>query len=315
MLWSSYLGGAASDTATGIALDAAGNIFVAGESASTNWVSGGYQTNKAGAVGVYDAFLAKLASNGSHLWSTFIGGALAETGNGVAALPSGDAIVVGQSASSGWIAGGYDTNWTTTRAYAAMISPQGDPVWSTFLGPASAEANATTVNPAGAIYVAGSCSGASTNWTANGADVTRNGGTYDAFVMRLGADGTHHWSTFYGGSVVDHGLAIAAPTNGLVYLAGYTTATNLWVLGNADATAKKLRQRLTTAQAVANTATEAVRRALVKLDGGWPHSDRRRVACRLPRWSWWPVPTNPAWMKPGAPGTNWVKWGYPTSNS
>ncbi len=237
LLWSSYLGGAASDSANAIALDGSGNVFIAGESLSTNWVAGGYQTNKSGTTSYNDAFLAKLAPDGSHLWSTFIGGTLAETGNGVAALTSGAAIVVGQSASSGWIAGGYNTNWTSTRAYAAVISPQGTPVWSTFMGPASADANAVAVNPSGAIYVAGYCSGNSTNWVANGADNTRNGGSSDAFLVRLGDNGAHHWSTFYGGALIDQGLAVASATNGVVYLAGYTTSTNLWMLGNPDATA------------------------------------------------------------------------------
>jgi hypothetical protein len=237
LLWSSYLGGSASDSANAIALDGSGNVFIAGESLSTNWVAGGYQTNKSGTTSYNDAFLAKLAPDGSHLWSTFIGGTLAETGNGVAALTSGAAIVVGQSASSGWIAGGFDTNWTSTRAYAAVISPQGTPVWSTFMGPASADANAVAVNPSGAIYVAGFGSGNSTNWVANGADATRNGGSSDAFLVRLGDNGAHHWSTFYGGTLIDQGLAIASATNGFVYLAGYTTSTNLWVLGNPDATA------------------------------------------------------------------------------
>ena len=62
LVYSTYLGGAASDSANGVALDSAGNVYVAGDTASTGFPASGFQTTLRGGV---DAFVAKIAADGS----------------------------------------------------------------------------------------------------------------------------------------------------------------------------------------------------------------------------------------------------------
>jgi autotransporter-associated beta strand protein len=56
-LWSTYLGGSSNDYGNGIAVDAAGNCLVTGRTASSGWVSGGFDTSHNGGD---DAFVAKI---------------------------------------------------------------------------------------------------------------------------------------------------------------------------------------------------------------------------------------------------------------
>ncbi|GAH84458.1 unnamed protein product, partial [marine sediment metagenome] len=56
-LWSTYLGGSAADYGWGIAADAAGGVYVTGQTNSVGWVSGGFDTSY---NGNYDAFVAKI---------------------------------------------------------------------------------------------------------------------------------------------------------------------------------------------------------------------------------------------------------------
>ena len=46
--WSTYLGGGADDRAYGIAVDASGNVYVAGGHVFRGWVSGGFDTTGGG---------------------------------------------------------------------------------------------------------------------------------------------------------------------------------------------------------------------------------------------------------------------------
>src|SRR5207247_3261131 len=81
LVYSTYLGGISSDQATGIALDAAGNAYVTGQTNSVNFSTtpGAYQTPLGGSNDVLifqgDAFVVKLDPTGSTLiYSTFLDG-------------------------------------------------------------------------------------------------------------------------------------------------------------------------------------------------------------------------------------------------
>lgn len=70
LIWATYYGGNAATNGTGCAVDSAGNVFLTGETRSTNNIatSGAYQTAFAGAGSSQgDAFLVKFDSTGSRL--------------------------------------------------------------------------------------------------------------------------------------------------------------------------------------------------------------------------------------------------------
>lgn len=61
LVWSAYLGGIGNEEGNGIALDRAGNVWVVGYTGSTNWVSGGANTNYSGGL---DGFAARVRQVG-----------------------------------------------------------------------------------------------------------------------------------------------------------------------------------------------------------------------------------------------------------
>ena len=105
-LWSTYLGGSSTDEGRGIAVDASGNVLVTGSTNSSGWTAGGHDITHNGDM---DAFVAKLSPTGAHLWSTYLGGSGTDEGRGIAVDASGNVLVTGETESSGWTAGGYDT--------------------------------------------------------------------------------------------------------------------------------------------------------------------------------------------------------------
>ena len=74
LIFSTYLGGSGNDKGEGIAVDKDGNVFVAGETPSTDFpIKNAFQENHAG--GKTDFFVTKLSPNADKiLWSTFVGG-------------------------------------------------------------------------------------------------------------------------------------------------------------------------------------------------------------------------------------------------
>ena len=88
LLWSTYLGGCCDDWATGVAVDAAGNVLVTGWTRSADFpVVRATQAalNNGVSPARYDAFVAKLDPNGTKLlYSTFLGGSGDDGASGLA---------------------------------------------------------------------------------------------------------------------------------------------------------------------------------------------------------------------------------------
>jgi len=230
-IWSSYLGGSSPESGYGIAADAAGNALVTGRTSSSGWVSGGWDTSYGG--GSYDAFVVKLSASGDHLWSSYLGGADAAHGHGIAADAAGNVLATGWTQSPGWVSGGWDTSLGGSRdAFLVKLSPIGEHLWSTYLGGSDREVGYAIAIDAGAnALVTGRTS--SSGWVAGGWDTSYGGSDYDAFVVKLTPSGGHLWSTYLGGSSDDWGYGIAADAAGNPLVTGGTDSPG-WVSGGWD---------------------------------------------------------------------------------
>lgn len=89
--WCKYFGGNAEDTITGTAVDESDNIYISGQTASSDLPSafGTYQES-------YDGFVAKFNSPGTLQWSRYIGGTSADAAYGLVVDVNSD--IVGISA-------------------------------------------------------------------------------------------------------------------------------------------------------------------------------------------------------------------------
>jgi len=105
LLYSTYLGGSESAVINAMALDAAGSVYVAGETSSVDFpTTPGVIQEHAGKrhcyAGCSDAFVAKIAPSGSALvYSTYLYGELDDAVNAIAIDGAGNAYVVGQTVS------------------------------------------------------------------------------------------------------------------------------------------------------------------------------------------------------------------------
>ncbi len=193
LVYSTYLGGAGSDQAQALALDAQGAATVAGFTASADFPTtpGAFDTSYNGG---YDAFVTRLSPTGSSLvFSTYLGGTGTQLAYALALDAQGAATVAGRTSSTDFptTPGAFDTSYNggpfAGDAFVARLSPTGASlVYSTFLGGAGDEmAYALALDAQGAATVAGYTWSSAFPTTPGAFDTTHNGGFTDAFVTRL----------------------------------------------------------------------------------------------------------------------------------
>jgi hypothetical protein len=240
---SMYLSGDASDIATGIAVDGAGNIYVTGSTKSTNFPIPWFPRN------LNDAYVAKFDSTGVLTWGKLLGGSGEDTGSGIAIDQSGFVYLTGTTASSDFgtvlplqpkISGPSD-------CFVAITTNQGVFIYSSYLGGSGNETcTAITVDASGITIVGGTDS--SDFPTLRPIQPMLQGAT-DGFVTKLALDGSRLvYSTYLGGGNDDILNDVTADGSGTVYVVGRTFSTDLQLinpiqtsnLGGADVMVAKI---------------------------------------------------------------------------
>ncbi|HEY3275420.1 MAG TPA: SBBP repeat-containing protein [Syntrophorhabdaceae bacterium] len=278
LLASTYFGGSSEDEAVAVALDASGNVYASGWTASRNFPTtpGAYSRIKHSSDDMRDTFISKFdASLMSLTASTYLGGTGDNSASSVAVSASEEICVSGITASSDFP--------TTEGAYSRTLKGESDAfiskldsslstlLASTYLGGAGQDYAASLVlDPSGNAYVTGITDSPDFPVTAGAYLPTGHGGE-EAFISRLNSGLTALLaSTYLGGSAAgggsERGEAIALDASGNVYVAGGTASTDFpttegaylrTLTGEQNGFVSKLNGDLTTL--VAST----------YLEGGW----------------------------------------------
>ncbi|HUU42770.1 MAG TPA: SBBP repeat-containing protein, partial [Planctomycetota bacterium] len=198
LVWSSYLGGSAWEAGQGIDTDAAGNVFVTGQTLSSNFpTTGGFDTSLGGGA---DAFVTKIRGDGGAiLWSSYLGGGSTDGGNALVVTSTGDVYAVGSTFSTDFNTTGglYPAYNDLCDAFVAKITGAGAYVWGTYLGSADYDqAWDVAVDSQDNPIVTGVAS-ADDFPAGNGGPSTWRGG-YDVFVVKLTANCGWVWGDLLG---------------------------------------------------------------------------------------------------------------------
>ena len=247
LVYSTFFGGTGTDSGNAIAIDGTGQAYIAGATNSTDLPIAGTPL-KGVAGGNLDAFVAVLNAAGNTLiYSTYIGGANDDVGNGIAV--KGSVIYVAGSAGSdqtsfpiilpsgstlqGIFKGGTTgTGVIPTDAFVTKIDLSNSANnASVFLGgTANDEATGVGVDSAGNAYVTGVT--LSTDFPVNGSSPFQTAcnscpNLEDSFVTEITADFKNYgYSTYLGGNKGDDASQVVADASGNAYVVGQTNSTN-----------------------------------------------------------------------------------------
>jgi hypothetical protein len=216
-LWSLSFGGELEDSGRSVAVDAEGNILLAGWFCCTIEFGGDPMT----ANGCSDIFVAKFDSDGRHLWSRGFGGRSADAAHGVVADEWCDVFLAGYFEGTVSFGGGPLTSFNSVDAFLVKLDSEGDHLWSRRFGeqtwPVYGDAAAAVdVDGAGCAVITGRFGGT----IEFGDNVLTSSGSDDIFLAKFDRDGSHLWSQRFGDAATDDGVDVAVTAPGQIVLTG-----------------------------------------------------------------------------------------------
>jgi len=233
------IGGVGGDSiGSTIAVDSAGNIYMAGATDSASFYADTSYLNYYPGSSV-DGFVMKfdnLAQNVS--FSHYFGGSGYDVFNGLALDAEDNVYLVGSTNSPDLLVGpALTTLRGPSNAFVVGFTSAGAAFYSTYLGGSGSDfGNAIAVDSTGDAFVTGSTTSSNFPVTSGAFQSTLKGGA-DAFVAKIGAPGgALIYSTYLGGSGNDEGNGIAVDKSGAVYITGDTASTDFPLLGAYQST-------------------------------------------------------------------------------
>lgn len=227
LVFSSYLGGMGADTGRSIAALPSGDVLIAGDSFSSDFLTNATTNNS-------DVFVGRLTKNGGTFSYLFFGGKGNDTVTGLATDATGDFVyLAGFTESTDFpifksvnsaLAGPSD-------AFVVLLKPQeGAILSSSLIGGSGQETSVSVaVDSIGSAYLTGRTT--SLDFPTQGAiQLAYGGGDSDAFVTKLSTDGASIvYSTYLGGTGTENLLArtgIKVDSSGNAFVVGDTQSGN-----------------------------------------------------------------------------------------
>ena len=219
-VWTSQFGTDNNDSVEAVAVDGAGNVYLAG---TTIGEFPGYTTEYFGS----DAFVRVYDADGTERWTAQFGTEFATVPQAIAVDGSGNVYVGGHTEgglpgfeNAGGAPLGPVSNWND--AFLRKYAPDGTELWTQQFGhERHDEMLGVAVDGSGSVYVSGYTDASFEGYT--------NPGGRDAFIRKYDSDGSVVWTRQFasdsaaGGQPNDKALDIALDSSGNIYVSGNTT--------------------------------------------------------------------------------------------
>jgi len=252
-VYSTFLGGSNNDRGFAIAVDGAGDAYVAGYTNSSDFPTTPGALRTSFASGGMEGFVTKLSPAGNALlYSTFLGGTTDDRIYAIALGANGDVFVTGRTKSPDFpvTAGAFDPAFQNTicgpvlcgHGFVSKLDANGSTmVYSSYLGGRSSDRGlGIAVDASGDAYVAGYTNSSDFPVTPGAYGTAFHAGACgtftcsEGFVAKVNAAGSAlAYSTFLGGSKTDLAHEVAIDPGGTAYVTGETNSTDFPVTPGA----------------------------------------------------------------------------------
>lgn len=234
VVWSTFLGGSNGSVPTAVMIGDDGAVTIAGYTFSPDFpVTPGALDDLFDDAGLVkrEGFITRLDPDAQqHVFSTFLGGAEADSISRARLLPDGEILVAGVTASPEFpvTAGAFDSTLSPTDGFVAKLSPGGDDILAaTFIGGDQAspiELKGLDVSPSGRVAIVGVTRALDYPTTPGAAQETFPGSTQQSGFVSVFESGLGRlvFSSFLGGSETDWAQDVRFGADESVYVVGET---------------------------------------------------------------------------------------------
>ncbi len=240
--WSKSFGGTGYLTPKGLAIDAQGNVYVAGYFEGTVDFGGGPLVSQ----GKSDIFVLGVDPSGNHRFSAGFGGALEDQGLGVAVDAQGNAHLVGTFEGTFSVGGQTLTSKGNKDGFVISVDPAGKPRFALGVGGSEEDwATGIAADAKGNLVVVGDFVGAAQV----GGQTLQSAGDRDMFLLALDPTGQPRYSARCGAELAEYGneVTIAADETILLDLYGSFSTTSTCFGGPLACTGTSVLLRLSPA--------------------------------------------------------------------
>lgn len=202
--WTRQFGAAGDDEGVGLAIDAQGNVYVAGST------RGGVLDGNINSGG-FDLFVVKYDATGTRQWTRVFGTPANDRATGIATDAQGNVYVTGSTGGSP----DSSINAGALDLFVVKYDAAGTRQWTRQLGsPGDDFATGIASDTQGNVYVSGHTTGM--------LEGSANAGGIDCFVVKYDGTGIKQWTRGFGTTADDFATGIATDAQGNVYVTGYT---------------------------------------------------------------------------------------------
>lgn len=228
LIFSTYLGGQASDIGRGIAVGCDQSVYVTGTTTSSDFPT--MNPFEPTLQGFQSAFVTKFNPSGSSLvYSTYLGGTGGTYGNSIVVDRNNSAYVTGATTAPDFPT---ENPFQPTlngfqNAYLTKFDPSGSAlVYSTYLGGSNSEfANGVAIDKFNNAYVVGETN--SPDFPTEDPIQPNLNGSLDGFITKFNPSGSSlAYSTYLGGSGNDSAFDVAVSASGDAYITGFTDSSD-----------------------------------------------------------------------------------------
>ena len=224
-VWGTFLGGSGIDRPRSVSATADGGVLITGLTTSADFPV--LQAPDPTYAGNTDGFITHLSGSGILLTSTYVGGSGQDVVHDAELSPDGTLAAVGISNTPGWLGSpsqpyGGGTDVFIVAARSAQL------IFSSWIGGSGDEGLLTpprlAIDQQSSYFVSGSTN--SSDFPTLNAVQSALAGSNDGFISAFDAAGQPSWSTYLGGTQ-DDGISSIQSYNGLLWVGGHTSSSNL----------------------------------------------------------------------------------------
>lgn len=244
LVWGTYFGGSDDELPLKTNLDAAGNLFIVGETSSPDFPAmdpgnGSYFQGYSPVIEL--AFLSKFSNSGILLWSTFFGGSngfasardVELDGNGnifVAGWTNTSSLPVMDPGNGAWY---HPSEVGVTDIFLLRFAQNGQLTWSTYWGGSGFDTfSDMDIDPNGNMFICGQTQSTDIPQISSAGAFQQSSinSTNDSYIAKFSANLALEWSTYAGGADDDNFYSLTTDSQGNLFIVGSTMSANFPLL-------------------------------------------------------------------------------------